>query len=76
MNYMWEELAELTVGHFGCRSDSVARSKLIKSGFQHLKPLKKLESGKTSFESTKVTANDIKRLQVFDLPNLINDRPK
>lgn len=79
MNYLWEVLAELTVGHFGGRSDSVAWSKLIRfmgtsSGLQHLKPLKRLET--LSFESTKVTANDIKRLQVSDLPSLIKVRPE
>ncbi|KAI3681370.1 hypothetical protein L6452_36164 [Arctium lappa] len=46
----------------------------IFKGLQHLKPLKKLKS--LSLESTKVTANDIKRLHEYDLPNLVNFRPE
>ena len=40
---------------------------------QHLKTLKNLRS--LTLESCKVTANDIRRLQSTDLPNLVTIRP-
>ncbi|KAK9188307.1 hypothetical protein WN944_019708 [Citrus x changshan-huyou] len=41
---------------------------ITSAGLRHLKPLKNLRS--LTLESCKVTANDIKRLQSRDLPNL------
>nr|GMC71433.1 F-box/LRR-repeat protein 14-like [Ipomoea batatas] len=53
---------------------NVSNSRITSSGLQHLKPLKKLKS--LTLESCKVTANDIKKLQSTDLPNLVNYRPE
>ncbi|KAK9207640.1 hypothetical protein WN943_017930 [Citrus x changshan-huyou] len=52
----------------GLVSLNVSNSQITSAGLRHLKPLKNLRS--LTLESCKVTANDIKRLQSRDLPNL------
>ncbi|THG01197.1 hypothetical protein TEA_018431 [Camellia sinensis var. sinensis] len=47
---------------------NVSNSRITSAGLKHLRPLKNLKS--LTLESCKVTVNDIKRLQMIDLPNL------
>lgn len=53
---------------------NVSNSRVTNAGLQHLKPLKNLRS--LSLESCKVTATEIKKLQLAALPNLVNFRPE
>ncbi|KAI3727171.1 hypothetical protein L1987_66982 [Smallanthus sonchifolius] len=62
---------ELITGLTQLISLNLSNTGVTSAGLQHLKPLKKLKP--LSLELTKVTANDIKRLQENDLPNLLND---
>ncbi|KAK9201385.1 hypothetical protein WN944_016587 [Citrus x changshan-huyou] len=59
-------------GLTGLVSLNVSNSQITSAGLRHLKPLKNLRS--LTLESCKVTANDIKRLQSRDLPNLVSFR--
>ncbi|RWW64388.1 hypothetical protein BHE74_00028378 [Ensete ventricosum] len=53
---------------------NVSNSRITNAGLQHLKPLKNLRS--LTLESCKVTATEIKKLQLAALPNLISVRPE
>ncbi|KAH7547434.1 hypothetical protein FEM48_Zijuj01G0309600 [Ziziphus jujuba var. spinosa] len=58
----------------GLVSLNVSNSRITSGGLRHLKTLKNLKS--LTLASCKVTANDIKKLQSNDLPNLISFRPE
>lgn len=60
-------------GLTGLISLNVSNSRITNSGLKHLKMLKNLKS--LTLESCKVTANEIRKLQMTDLPNLVNFRP-
>lgn len=53
---------------------NVSNSRVTGAGLKHLKSLKNLKS--LTLESCKVTANEIKKLQSTDLPNLVSFRPE
>nr|CAE02935.3 OSJNBa0014K14.7 [Oryza sativa Japonica Group] len=53
---------------------NVSNSRVSNSGLHHLKPLQNLRS--LSLESCKVTAIEIKKLQLAALPNLVSVRPE
>lgn len=53
---------------------NMSNSRITSAGLKHLKPLKNLKS--LTLESCKVTANDIKKLQSTDLPQLVSFRPE
>uniref|UniRef100_A0A2N9H512 Uncharacterized protein n=1 Tax=Fagus sylvatica TaxID=28930 RepID=A0A2N9H512_FAGSY len=58
----------------GLVSLNVSNSRITSAGLRHLKTLKNLKS--LTLEGCKVMANDIKRLQSTDLPNLVSFRPE
>lgn len=53
---------------------NVSGSRVTSAGLQHLTKLKNLKS--LTLESTKVTANDIKKLHESYLPDLVAYRPE
>ena len=61
-------------GLTGLVSFNGSNSRITSGGLRHLKTLKNLKS--LTLESCKVTANDIKKLQLNDLPNLVSFRPE
>jgi hypothetical protein len=53
---------------------NVSNSRVSNSGLHHLKPLQNLRS--LTLESCRVTAPEIKKLQLDALPNLVSVRPE
>lgn len=64
----------LFVGLTALVSLNMSNSRVSNSGLHHLKPLKNLRS--LTLESCKVTATELKKIQLAALPNLINVRPE
>ncbi|KAL0010776.1 hypothetical protein SO802_005884 [Lithocarpus litseifolius] len=64
-----DKTLELISGLTELVSLNVSNSRITSVGLRHLKTLKNMKS--LTLEGCKVTANDIKRLQSTDLPNLI-----
>lgn len=53
---------------------NVSNSRVSNAGLKHLKDLQNLRS--LSLDSTRVTANEMKKLLATTLPNLISMRPE
>lgn len=64
----------LHTGLTGLVSLNVSNSRITNAGLVHLKPLKNLRS--LSLESCKVTATELKKIQLAALPNLVSVRPE
>jgi hypothetical protein len=73
---IWLEMSIwcLFVGLTSLVSLNMSNSRVSNSGLHHLKPLKNLRS--LTLESCKVTATELKKIQLAALPNLINVRPE
>ncbi|CAI0388764.1 unnamed protein product [Linum tenue] len=69
-----DKTLELISGLEGLVSLNISNSLITNKGLQHLKPLKNLHS--LTLESCKVTASEIRKLQVTALPNLVSFRPE
>ncbi|XP_031108758.1 toll-like receptor 13 isoform X3 [Ipomoea triloba] len=72
------DLTDKTLEHLsgltGLVSLNVSNSRITNDGLQHLRPLKSLRS--LSLESCSVTAEELKKLQLSALPNLVKFRPE
>nr|CAB3485044.1 unnamed protein product [Digitaria exilis] len=73
-NNLTDKTLELISGLTALVSLNVSNSRVSNSGLHHLKPLQNLRS--LFLESSRVTATEIKKLQLDALPNLISVRPE
>uniref|UniRef100_A0A3Q7FUZ9 F-box domain-containing protein n=1 Tax=Solanum lycopersicum TaxID=4081 RepID=A0A3Q7FUZ9_SOLLC len=73
-SHLTDKSLEVISGLTQLVSLNVSNSRVTNMGLQHLKQLKNLKS--LTLESCKVTANDIRKLQSTELPNLVNYRPE
>lgn len=72
--YLFICISSMCTGLTALVSLNVSNSRVSNSGLHHLKPLQNLRS--LSLESCKVTAIEIKKLQLAALPNLVSVRPE
>ena len=69
-----KSICSVNAGLTGLVSLSISNSRITSAGLQNLKTLKNLKQ--LTLEACRVSASDIKKLQMTDLPNLVSFRPE